>query len=39
MLVLNLVLQNVATERDEMEPPFEVMVRRNNTLTKLREAA
>ena len=39
MSVLNLALQNVATEGDEMESYFEEMVRRNNTLTKLREAA
>ena len=39
MSVLNLALQNVVTELDEMEPHFEEIVCRNNTLTKLRESA
>ena len=37
--VLNLALQNVAIERDEMVPHCEEMVSRNNSLTKLRQAA
>ena len=38
MSVLNLALQNVATERDKMDVNHEEIVKRNKSMTKLREA-